>query len=153
MIPNKDENIENTKSEEEAKYKVQNVQEIKEDKVWVEIANTQTKAEQQDKNVGTNETSKNQQHKKTAGNGRRKAVEEPKYSDSEQQGEDDKTYSFRSASTRETVETKKRVKEDSISSELTQEKNTGINNRHILPLYNRLVKTEVECGICSRWFH
>ena len=32
-------------------------------------------------------------------------VEEPKYSDSEQQGKDDKTYNFRSTSTRAKIET------------------------------------------------
>ena len=44
MILNKDENIENTKSEGEANNRVQNIAEIIEDKVSVEIANTQTKA-------------------------------------------------------------------------------------------------------------
>ena len=46
MILNKDENIENTKSEGEANNRVQNVEKIIEDKVPVEIANTQTKAKQ-----------------------------------------------------------------------------------------------------------
>ena len=48
-----------------------------------------------------NKTSNNQQQKETTGNGQRKIVEEPKYSDSEQQGEHDKTYNFRNTSTRE----------------------------------------------------
>ena len=48
---------------------------------------------------------------------------------------------------------KKRGKEDNMNSELAQEKSTDINNRGACPLCNRTVKTEVECGICSRWFH
>ena len=48
---------------------------------------------------------------------------------------------------------KKRGKEDNMNSELAQEKSTDINNRGACPLCNRPVKTEVECGICSRWFH
>ena len=44
MILNKDENIQNTKSEGETNNRVQNVEKIIEDKVPVEMANTQTKA-------------------------------------------------------------------------------------------------------------
>ena len=44
MILNKDENIENTKSEREANNRVENVGEIIQDKVPVEIANKQPKA-------------------------------------------------------------------------------------------------------------
>ena len=36
---------------------------------------------------------------------------------------------------------------------MTQEKSLDINNRDACPLCNRPVKTGVECGICSRWFH
>ena len=48
-------------------------------------------------------------------------------SDGELQGEDNKTYNFRSTSTQAKFETKKREKEDNINSELTQEKNSDIN--------------------------
>ena len=48
------ENIENTKSEGEANNRVQNIGEIIEDKVPVEIANTQIKAKQQDKDEVAN---------------------------------------------------------------------------------------------------
>ena len=121
MILNKDENTENTKSEGEANNKVQNVGEIiEDDKVPVEIANTQTKAKQQDKDIVASKTSNNQQQKETTDNGERKKVEESKDGDSEQQGKDDKTCNFRSASTREKIEMKKRMKEDNIDSELTQ---------------------------------
>ena len=80
-------------------------------------------------------------------------MQEPKYSDSELQGKDNKTCNFRSASTRAKNETKKRGKEDNMNSELAQEKNSDISNRDVCPLCNRPGKTEVECGICSRWFH
>ena len=57
MILNKNENTENTKSEGEANNREQNVGEIiEDDKVPVEIANTQTKAKQQDKDVVANKT-------------------------------------------------------------------------------------------------
>ena len=82
-----------------------------------------------------------------------KKVEESKDSDSEQQGEDDKTYTFKSFSTREKIEMKKRGKEDNINSELAQEKSTDIKNRDACSLCNRSVKTGIEYGICSRWFH
>ena len=36
---------------------------------------------------------------------------------------------------------------------MVQEDNSDINNRDVCPLCNRPVKTGVECGICSRWFH
>ena len=50
MILNKDENTENAKSEGEEDNRVKNVGEIiVDDKVPVEIANTQTKAKQQEK--------------------------------------------------------------------------------------------------------
>ena len=39
-----------------------------------------------------------------------KKVEEPKYSDSEQQGRDGKTHNFRNSSTRAKIKTKKRGK-------------------------------------------
>ena len=69
MILNKDENIENTKSEGEANNRAQNVGEIIEDKVPVEMANIQTKAKQQDNDdVVANKTSNDQQQKETAGN-------------------------------------------------------------------------------------
>ena len=68
MILNKDENIENTKSEGEANNRAQNVGEIIEDKVPVEMANIQTKAKQQDDDVVANKTSNDQQEKETAGN-------------------------------------------------------------------------------------
>ena len=81
-------------------------------------------------------------------------MEEPKYSDSEQQGKANKTYNFRSTSTRALqIETKKRGKEDNINSEQAQEESSDISNRNVCPLCNRTVKTGVECGICSRWFH
>ena len=48
-------------------------------------------------------------------------MEELKYSDSEQQDKDDKTYNFRNTSTRAKIETKKREKKDHINSELAQE--------------------------------
>ena len=52
-----------------------------------------------------NKTSNNQQQKETTGNGqRRKKVEEPKYSDSEQQGKENKTYNFRSTYKRAKIE-------------------------------------------------
>ena len=95
IILNKDENTENTKSEGEANNKVQNVGKIiEDDKVPVEIANTQTKAKQQDKDIVASKTSNNQQQKETTDNGERKKVEESKDGDSEQQGEDDKTCNF-----------------------------------------------------------
>ena len=50
-------------------------------------------------------------------------MEETKYSDNEQQGKDDKTYNFRSTSTRAKIETKKRLKEGNINSELVQQEN------------------------------
>ena len=82
-------------------------------------------------------------------------MEEPKYSDSEQQDEDNKTYNCRSTSTstRAKIETKKRGKGDNVNSKVTQDKNSDINNRDICPLCNRTVKTGVECAICSRWFN
>ena len=51
------------------------------------------------------------------------------------------------------IEAKKRGKEDNINLELAQKKNTDINNRDACPVCNRPVKTGVECGICSKWFH
>ena len=90
-------------------------------------------------------------NKKATGNGQTNEIEEKtKYSDSEQQGKDNKTYKFRSTSTRAKIETKKRGKEDNINSELAQEENSDIINRDVCPLCNRPVKTGVECGICSR---
>ena len=80
-------------------------------------------------------------------------MEESKYSDSEQQGKDDKAYNFRNTRTRAKIEPEKRGKEDNINSELAQEENSDISNRDVCPLCNRPVKTGVQCGICSRWFH
>ena len=118
------------------------------------MTNIQTKTKQQDHDVVANEASNNQQQKQTTGNRQKRGkLEEPKYSDNEQQGEKNKSYNFRSSSTRAKTETKNRGKEENTNSELAQKKNSGINNRDACPLYNRLVKTEVECGICSRWFH
>ena len=125
---------------------MQNVGEIIEDKVPVEIANAQTKANQQDKEVVANKTSNNQQQNETTGNGQRKKMEEPKYSDNEKHRKDNKTYNYRSTSTRERIEMKMRGKEDNINSELAQEKNTDINNRDPCPLCNRPLKTGLECG-------
>ena len=80
--------------------RVQNIGEKIEDIVPVEMANIQTKTKQQDKDVVAKKTSIYRQQKQATGNGQRKEkVEEPKYSDSEQQGKDDKTYNFRSIST------------------------------------------------------
>ena len=73
-------------------------------------------------------------------------MEEPKYGDSEEQGEYDKTYNFRSTSTRAKTETKKRGKEDNIISELAQKKNTDINNRGVCPLCNSPIKQEWNVG-------
>ena len=132
----------------------QNIGEIIEDKVPVEMANIQTKTKQQDNDIVAKKTSNYQQQKEATGNGQRNEIgEKLKYSDSEQQGKDDKTYNFRSTSTRAKIETKKRGKEDNINSELAQEENSDISNRDVCPLCNRPVKTGVECGICSRWFH
>ena len=100
-----------------------------------------------------NKTSNNQQQKETTFNEERKKVEESKDSDREQQGKDDKAYNFRSAGTREKIEMKKKGKEDNTNSELAQEKSTDINNRDTCQVCNRPVKTGVECGIYTRWFH
>ena len=103
--------------------RVQNIGDIIEDKVPVEMANIQSKTKQQDNDIVANKTSNYQQQREATGNGQRKEkVEEPNYSDSEQQGKDDKIYNFRSTSTRVKIETKKKRKEDNINSELTQEK-------------------------------
>ena len=118
------------------------------------MANIQIKTKQQDNDIVAKKTSNYQQQKEATGNGQRNEIgEKLKYSDSEQQGKDDKTYNFRSTSTRAKIETKKRGKEDNINSELAQEENSDISNRDVCPLCNRPVKTGVECGICSRWFH
>ena len=85
--------------------------------------------------------------------GKKEKVEEPKYSDSDQQGQDNKTYNFSSTSTRAKIETKTREKEGNINSDPTHQKNSDINNRDVCPLCNRPVKMVVECGICNRWFH
>ena len=118
------------------------------------MANIQIKTKQQDNDIVAKKTSNYQQQKEATGNGQRKEIgEKPKCSDGEQQSKDDKTYNFRSTSTRAKIETKKRGKEDNINSELAQEENSDISNRDVCPLCNRPVKTGVECGICSRWFH
>ena len=77
-------------------------------------------------------------------------MEEPKYSDYEDQVEDNNTYNFRSTSIRAKIETKKMGKGVNVSSEVTQEKNSDINSSDACPLCNRPVKTGVEFGICSR---
>ena len=91
----------------------QNIGEIIEDQVPVEIANIQTKTKQQDNDIVAKKTSNYHQQKEATGNGQRKEIgEEPKYSDSEQQGKDNKTYNFRSTSRRAKIETKKIGEED-----------------------------------------
>ena len=102
------------------------------------MTNIQTKTKQQDIKHQIINNKKKQQ-----------AMEEPKYSGSEQKGKNDKTYNFRNTSTRAKLETKNREKEDNIYSELPQDKNSD----NVCPLWIRPVKTGVECGICSRWFH
>ena len=85
-----------------------------------------------------------QQQKEATGNGQRNEIgEKPKYSDSEQQGRDGKTYNFRSTSTRAKIETKKRAKEDNINSDLTQSENSNISSRDVYTLCNIPVKTGV----------
>ena len=65
------------------------------------MVSIQTKTKQ-DNGIVAKKPSNYQQHQKATGNGqRKKKSEEPKYSDSEQQGKDDKTYNFRRASTKE----------------------------------------------------
>ena len=67
--------------------RVQNMGEIIEDKVPVEMTNIQIKTKQQDDHIVANKTSNYQQQKEATGNGRRKEKgEEPKCSDSEQEG-------------------------------------------------------------------
>ena len=81
--------------------------------VPVEIANIQTKTKQEDNDIVAKKTSNLHQQKEAAGNRQRKEIgEEPKYSDSEQQGKDNKTYNFRSTSTSAKIETKKMGEED-----------------------------------------
>ena len=67
-------------------------------------------------------------------------MEEPKYNVSEQQVRDDKSYNFRSTSTRAKIETKKRRKEDNIDSGLTQEENSDISNRDVrcMPIMQKI---------------
>ena len=121
----------------------QNIGEIIEDKVPVEMANIQTKTKQQDNDIVAKKTSNYQQQKEATGNGQRNEIgEKLKYSDSEQQGKDDKTYNFRSTSTRAKIETKKREKEYNVNSELVQEENSDISNRNVCPLCSRPVKTK-----------
>ena len=115
------------------------------------MINIQTEAKQQDNNVVANKSLNNQQQKEKEGNEQRRGrVEELKYSDNEQQGEENKTYSLRSTSARAEIETKKKGKEDNINSELPQKKNSDTNNKDVCSLCKRPVKTGVECGICSR---
>ena len=47
----------------------------------------------------------------------------------------------------------KRGEKDNINSEIALERNSDINNRDACPSCNTPVKTGVECGIRSRWFH
>ena len=94
------------------------------------MANIQAKTKQQDNDIVAKKTSNYQQQKEATGNGQRNKIgEKPRYSDSEQQGKDDKTYNFRTTSTRAKIETKKRGKEDNINSELAQEENSDIWSR------------------------
>ena len=67
-------------------------------------------------------------------------MEEPKYNVSEQQVRGDKSYNFRSTSTRAKIETKKRRKEDNIDSGLTQEENSDISNRDVrcMPIMQKI---------------
>ena len=123
--------------------------------VLVEITNTQAKANNKRmmkwliKHQILNNKKKQQVLDKER---RRGKVEEPKYSDSEQQGKDNKTYNFRYTSTRAKIETKKRGK--GIQHKfMAQENSSDINDRDICPLCNRPVRTGVECGICCVWFH
>ena len=75
------------------------------------MKNVQTKTKQQDNDIVAKKTSNYQQQKEETGNEQRKKKGEgPKYNDSDQQGKDDKTYNFRSTSTRAKRETKKRGK-------------------------------------------
>ena len=84
----------------------------------LEITDIQTMAKEKGKNVVANKASNNQQQRETTGNRqRREKVEEPKFSDNEQQGKDNKTYNFRSTSTRAKIETEKSEKEDNRNSE------------------------------------
>ena len=89
------------------------VGEVIEDKVPLQMTNIQTKTKQQDIKHQIINNKKKQQ-----------AMEEPKYSGSEQKGKNDKTYNFRNTSTRAKLETKNREKEDNIYSELPQDKNS-----------------------------
>ena len=60
------------------------------------MTNIQTKDKKQENGVVANKTSNSEQQKETKGDRqRREKIEEPNYSDSEQQGEDN-TYNFRS---------------------------------------------------------
>ena len=111
------------------------------------MAIIQPKTKQQDNDIVAKKTSNYVQQREATGNGQRNEIgERPKYSDSEQQGRDDKTYNSRSTNTRAKIEVKKRRKEDNINSELPQE-NSVISNRDVCPLCKRPVKTGVE------WFH
>ena len=93
-------------------HKVQNVGEIIKGKEPAVMTNIKTRAKQQENDVLANKTSNNQQQKETTGNGqKREKMEEPKYSNNEQQGEDSKAYNFRSTSTRAKLEIKNRGKE------------------------------------------
>ena len=76
------------------------------------------------------------QQQETTGNGQsNEKVEEPKYSDSEKQGKDKKTYNFRSSSIRAKSETKRRGKEDNINLPAAQEKNSDIISRDVYAQY------------------
>ena len=112
------------------------------------MANIQPKTKQQDNDIVAKKTSNYVQQREATGNGQRNEIgERPKYSDSEQQGRDDKTYNSRSTNTRAKIEIKKRGKEGNIHSELAQEENSDISNRDVCSLCNRPVETGVE------WFH
>ena len=90
---------------------------------------TNIQAKQQHNDIVAKKTSNYQQQKEATGNRQRNKIgEKTKCSDSEQQDKDDKTYNFRSTSTRAKTETKRRGKEDNINSEQAQEENSDISN-------------------------
>ena len=101
------------------------------------MTNTQTKAKQQENDLVANKASNSQQQKEITGNAqiRDKVAGRTKVS---------KARTTRPITLEERkIETKKREKEDNISSELAQEKNS-ISSRVKCPLCNRPVKRGVE---------
>ena len=88
-----------------------------------------------------------EQQKEAIGNEQRKEkVEEPKYSEREQQGKDGKTYNLE-------VLVQKQKKKEIYKFRTGSRGELRISNRDVCPLCNRRVKTGAQCGICSRWFH